>query len=74
MAVSHDYTRVAAALGKISQGADETITCLIVYEYGQNYDTPPASNTKQLQEIYRRETHFDNNTSIEFKIRIENIN
>jgi len=33
MTVSHDETRVAAALGKISYGADETITCLIIYEY-----------------------------------------
>lgn len=32
MAVSKDETRVAAALGRISQGADETITCLIVYK------------------------------------------
>lgn len=77
MAVSQDETRVAAALGRISHGADETITCLIVYEYVQNDDLVEGSNkkhTKKLYEIYRRETRFDKQTSTEFKIRIQNMN
>ena len=76
MAVSRDEQRIAVALGKVEFGADETITCLIVYEF-KKLDKSSMKKTKKsdarmrkfgvkLEEIYRKETKFSADTSIEF--------
>jgi hypothetical protein len=71
------------ALGKVQYGADETITCLIVYEFKKMDKTSKTRKKSEirmrkfgviLEEICRKETQFSNDTSIEFSFKFDDVN
>jgi len=83
MAVSNDQTRIAVALGKVQYGADETITCFIVFEFKKMDKTSKKKKKSDarmmkfgvyLEEICRKETQFSGDTSINFEFKFDDVN
>lgn len=72
--ISQDETRFAVGLGTLAQGADETITCIIVYDIVKSrHHLKTHRSILQLTELSRVVTNFDLSTSTRIEFDNKNI-